>query len=93
MLSAILFSVTIFFSVIIQIMLRGKNFVNLTAKGAGRINPQEGGNNRQEQQTAKEINATIYYTYPFYNIAGVTTLWNTCNSNFKVSWIRKHEMI
>ena len=79
MLSAILFSVTIFFSVIVQLIIRGKNFVNLTAKGAGRINPEqqqeEGNNMRQdEQQTDKEIHTTIYYTYPFYNIAGVTTL-------------------
>jgi hypothetical protein len=34
-------------------MFIGKNFINVAAKGAGRINPQEGGKNRQEQQTKK----------------------------------------
>ena len=74
MLSAILTAVTIFFSVIVYLMLRGKDFVSITAKGAGRINPDN-----KQHSTEKQIHAAINYTYPFYNIAGLTTLWNICS--------------
>ena len=69
MLSAILSAVTIFFSVIVYLMLRGKDFVSITAKGAGRINPDN-----KQQSAKKEIHAAINYPYPFYNIAGLTSL-------------------
>ena len=52
-------------------MLRGKNLVNITAEGAGRITSEQ--NSAEEQKTRKEINATINYAYPLSNIAGYTS--------------------
>ena len=71
MLSAFLFAVTIVISIVIHVMLRGKNLVNITAEGAGRITSEQ--NSDEEQKTRKEINATINYAYPLSNIAGYTS--------------------
>ena len=71
MFSAILTSVTVFFSIIIYLMLRGKKLVNITAEGAGRIKSEQSRNNMQVQ-TEREMHASIDYNYPLYNIAGLT---------------------
>ena len=52
-------------------MLSGKNLVNITAEGAGRINSEQ--NIEKQLQMKKEIHTTINYAYPLYNIAGHTS--------------------
>ena len=50
-------------------MLRGQNFVNITAEGAGRDIHSENHSHKQ-LRLKEEINASISYSYPLYNVAG-----------------------
>ena len=67
--SATLLAFTVVLAVIIYLMLRGQNFVNITAEGAGRDIHSEDTSHKQ-LRLKEEINASISYSYPLYNIAG-----------------------
>ena len=69
MLSAILLAFTVVLAVIIHLMLRGQNFINITADGAGRDIHSEDISHKQ-LRLKEEINASISYSYPLHNIAG-----------------------
>ena len=67
--SATLLAFTVVLAVIIFLMLRGQNFVNITAEGAGRDIHSEDHSHKQ-LRLKEEISASISYSYPLYNIAG-----------------------
>ena len=55
-------------------MIRGKDFVKITAEGAGRITSEQEGSKNAQLRSGRDIVASIDNMYPYYNIAGVTNL-------------------
>ena len=55
-------------------MIRGKDFVKMTAEGAGRINSEQSNDNNVKLSRGKDNIAFIDDIYPLYNIAGVASL-------------------
>ena len=55
-------------------MIRGKDFVKITAEGAGRISSEQVGNKNEQLKSGRNIVASIDNMFPYYNIAGVTNL-------------------
>ena len=72
--SAIFFAFTIFLSTVVYLMIRGKDFVKITAEGAGRITSEQEGSKNAQLRSGRDIVASIDNMYPYYNIAGVTNL-------------------
>ena len=56
-------------------MIRGKDFVKITAEGAGRISSEQAGSKNEQLKSGRNIVASIDNMFPYYNIAGVTNLW------------------
>ena len=55
-------------------MIRGKDFVKITAEGAGRISSEQAGSKNEQLKSGRNIVASIDNMFPYYNIAGVTNL-------------------
>ena len=55
-------------------MIRGKDFVKITAEGAGRITSEQSRNNNAPVNKGKDNIAFIGDMYPYYNIAGLSNL-------------------
>ena len=67
--SAIFFSFTIVLSIVVYLMIRGKDFVKMTAEGAGRIDSEQSKGDNVNLSKGKDNIAFIDDIYPLYNIA------------------------
>ena len=75
--STIFFALTVFLSTVVYLMIRGKDFVKITAEGAGRITSEQSRNNNAPVNKGKDNIAFIGDMYPYYNIAGLSNLWSS----------------
>ena len=71
--STIFFALTVFLSTVVYLMIRGKDFVKITAEGAGRITSEQSRNNNAPVNKGKDNIAFIGDMY-HYNIAGLSNL-------------------